>query len=193
MKKEPTLWLVRHAPVLAEKGLCYGVSNLLADDAATSQTAEVLAANVPEGVAVHVSPLQRCQQLAWSLQLLRPDLRFNEDPRLREMDFGAWEGQPWASIKRAEFDVWLADFAHVSPGGGESVAALMARVAQAWDEWAASAADALWITHAGVMRAALLLSRGIRLPATAADWPSANMPYGEVLILQAPQGGQKAV
>lgn len=189
MKKEPALWLARHAPVLAEKGLCYGVSDLPADDAATAQVAEVLAAQVPEGVAVRVSPLQRCQQLAWSLQTLRPDLRFTDDPRLRELDFGAWEGRLWAAIERPEFDAWLAEFAHANPSGsGESVAALMARVAQAWDEWRSSEADGLWITHAGVMRAALLLSRGTRLPAAAADWPSAEMPYGEVLVLRAPEG-----
>ena len=101
------------------------------------------------------------------------------------MDFGAWEGQPWGHIPRAAFDAWLADFADAPPGeGGETVRALMARVGAAWDDWRASGADALWVTHAGVMRAALLLARGVRLPASAADWPAGDLPFGEVLALQ---------
>ena len=101
------------------------------------------------------------------------------------MDFGAWEGQPWGHIPRAAFDAWLADFADAPPGeGGETVRALMARVGAAWDDWRASGADALWVTHAGVMRAALLLARGVRLPASAADWPADDLPFGEVLALQ---------
>lgn len=189
MKQEPRLWLVRHAPVLAKKGLCYGVSDLPADEAATAVAAEMLAAQVPEGLAVLVSPLQRCQQLARELQMRRPDLSFDDDPRLRELNFGVWEGRLWATIEPAEFDAWLADFGHACPGGesagGESVASLMARVGQAWDDWKAGGTDAVWITHAGVMRAVLLLSQGIRMPAAAADWPSAEMPHGQALILHA--------
>ena len=60
----------------------------------------------------------------------------------------------------------------------------MARVGAAWDDWRASGADALWVTHAGVMRAALLLARGVRLTASAADWPADDLPFGEVLALQ---------
>lgn len=189
MKREPSLWLARHAPVLAEKGVCYGASDFLADQASTLLAAKALAVTVPLDWAVHVSPLQRCQQMAKDLQALRPDLRFKQDARLRELDFGAWEGKPWASIERAEFDEWLADFANARPGsssgGGESVAAMMARVDQAWKEWCTSKEGCLWLTHAGVMRAAILLSRGVHLPVTAADWPTAEMPYGEVLVLQA--------
>jgi len=189
MKKPPELWLARHAPVLAEKGLCYGVSDLPAGETATLQAAKALAARLPEGWPVYASPLRRCQQLARSLRALRPDLSFDDDLRLRELDFGAWEGRLWTAIERAEFDAWLADFAHNCPGGGESVASLMARVGQAWDDWQAKGVGTLWITHAGVMRAAVLLSRGTRMPATAAGWPSADMPHEQVLILQGSGSG----
>lgn len=174
--------------MLAEKGVCYGVSDFPADETSTLGAARALAARVPEGWEVRVSPLQRCQQLAIELQTLRPDLKLTDDARLRELDFGAWEGRPWANIERVEFDHWLADFINGRPGGGsvggESVAELMTRVDQLWREWLASGKSGLWITHAGVMRAAMLLSGGIRLPASAADWPSTEMPYGEVLVLQ---------
>ena len=181
----PTLWLLRHAPVLAAPGLCYGRTDLPADPAATRRAAETLAKQLPRRTVVKTSPLQRCELLALDLQALRPDLAFKTDARLAEMDFGDWEGQPWGHIPRAAFDAWLADFAAAPPGeGGETVRALMARVGAAWDDWRASGADALWVTHAGVMRAALLLARGVRLPASAADWPADDLPFGEVLALQ---------
>lgn len=172
--------------MLAEKGRCYGVSDWPAEAAATSDAAEKLALKLPLGLRVLVSPLQRCQQLAGMLQPLRPDLIFQNDTRLVELSFGAWEGCPWSAIERAEFDQWLADFAHGAPGGhGESVASLMARVGHTWNEWRASGTDAVWITHAGVMRAALLLSKGVHLPNAASDWPAEDLPFGEVLKLRA--------
>lgn len=186
MSAAPTLWLLRHALVLAPAGLCYGRSDLPADAAATHAAAQAMAARLPRGMAVAASPLRRCELLAQSLHALRPDLAYETDVRLAEMDFGAWEGRAWADIPRAAFDRWLANFAYAPPGeGGETVAALMARVAAAWDDWRATGTDALWITHAGVMRAALLLSRGVRLPASAADWPSDALAFGEVMRLRA--------
>ena len=180
------LWLLRHAPVLAAPGLCYGISDLRADAAASRAAAASAAPRLPPGLRAHVSPLQRCEQLAQYLRGLRPDLALQTDARLREMDFGAWEGRAWAEIARAEFDAWTDDFAHAAPGGhGEPVREFMARVGAAWDDWRASGRDGLWVTHAGVMRAALLLARGVRLPARAADWPADALGFGELLALHA--------
>ena len=180
-----TLWLVRHAPVLAAPGLCYGASDLPAEPDATRAAAESLAAALPEGLEIHTSPLQRCEQLALALRGLRPDLMPKTDPRLVEMNFGRWEGLPWVDIPRAGFDTWLADFADARPAGdGETVRELMARVAAAWDAHRARGEPAVWITHAGVMRAVLLLSRGVRLPERATDWPAEPLPFGRALRVQ---------
>ena len=181
-----TLWLVRHAPVLAADGLCYGATDLAVDAEANSAAAEALSTQLPAGLIAHSSPLKRCTQLAHGLQALRPDLHVERDARLREMDFGAWEGRRWTDIPRPEFDRWLADFADAAPAGnGETVRALMARVGQAWADWRASGRDALWITHAGVIRAALLLARGKLLPNSAADWPDDALPFGGLTLLRA--------
>lgn len=180
-----TLWLLRHAPVLAPAGLCYGASDLPADAGDTQAAAQRLAPQLSQDLAVWTSPLQRCERLAQTLQALRPDLVLKTDVRLREMDFGAWEGRRWADLPRADFDAWMADFADApSATGAESVRELMQRVGSAWDDWRASGADALWVTHAGVMRAALLLSRGVHLPSSAADWPADELPWGETLTLR---------
>ena len=179
------LWLLRHAPVLAAPGLCYGISDLRADAAASRAAAASAAPRLPPGLRAHVSPLQRCEQLAQYLRGLRPDLALQTDARLREMDFGAWEGRAWAEIARAEFDAWTTDFAHAAPGGhGEPVCEFMARVGAAWDDaLAAPPAPTLWVTHAGVIRAAMLLSLGVRLPSQAADWPDTALAFGELLQL----------
>lgn len=178
------LWLLRHAAPEAAAGLCYGSTDLAAQAEATRLAAERLASRLPQAAVLRVSPLRRCRQLAEVLCAQRPDLNAVFDERLRELHFGAWEGRRWNDIGRADFDAWLADFADARPGGdGEPVRALMARVAAAWDEWRASGADAVWVTHAGVMRAALLLSRGQRLLRQASDWPADELPFGEAICI----------
>ncbi|QXL83174.1 histidine phosphatase family protein [Comamonas sp. NLF-1-9] len=179
------LWLVRHARVALPEGVCYGASEVPADRAHTRAAARALVQAWPPMLAVWHSPLSRCELLALDAQGLRPDLVLKPDARLRELDFGAWEGRPWSAIERAAFDAWLADFSRARPGGtGESVAALMARVAAAFDDWLASGRDAAWVTHAGVVRAASLIARGVRSVARASDWPVQAVPWGEALVIE---------
>ncbi|MDP9601305.1 UNVERIFIED_ORG: alpha-ribazole phosphatase [Variovorax paradoxus] len=178
-----TLWLQRHAPVVAEPGLCYGATDLEAHADATLAAAERIAPLLPVGIVLCSSPLKRCTALAEAIVALRPDLTVQRDARLAEMDFGAWEGRPWAGIPREDFDAWTADFADLRAGvHGESVRAFMSRIAQAHDEWLARGRDTLWVTHAGVLRAVTLLRRGIRCPASAGDWPAGEMPFGGWLV-----------
>lgn len=173
------LWLVRHARPLAAEGLCYGASDIPADEEATLEAARALAGVLPTGLVVRSSPLRRCLQLADALQALRPDLAHRPDPRLVEMDFGQWEGRRWGAIGRAAFDRWMADFAdHRCGGSGESVSDLIARVAPAYHEALAAGCDSAWITHAGVARAARLLARGVTVPRQAADWPVEGLDFG---------------
>ena len=125
------LWLVRHAAPLVAPGTCYGALDVPADAAATQTAALRLAAALPRAARVFHSPLQRCEQLAKVLQGLRPDLASKRDARLRELDFGAWEGQPWSAIAKSAIDAWTAAFATHAPGGGESLALMLERVASA--------------------------------------------------------------
>ncbi|HEX7863912.1 MAG TPA: histidine phosphatase family protein [Variovorax sp.] len=176
------LWLQRHAPVVAEPGLCYGATDLEAHANGTQDAAERVAHGLPPGIALRSSPLRRCVALAETVATLRPDLSVQRDVRLAEMNFGEWEGRPWSAIPREEFDAWTANFADAPAGGnGESVRAFMQRVASAYDEWLASEGDALWITHAGVLRAVTLLRRGVRCPTAATDWPAGDIAFGSWL------------
>lgn len=183
------LWLARHARPLVDAGICYGRLDVPADAEATAECARQLAALLPAGISVITSPLQRCEQLAIALQTQRPDLAYRTDTRLQEMDFGQWEGRAWDDIGAAALDAWVADFALHRPGGGESVQVFMQRVAGLWDEASAAAPAAgadraagtgtLWVTHAGVLRAASLLERGIRCISRADQWPRAALGFGQ--------------
>lgn len=171
------LWLVRHARVPAGGGVCYGRSDLAADALDTQAAAAALAASLPPCRVVRSSPLGRCRQLAQALAQLRPDLAASPDPRIAEFDFGRWEGCAWEAVPRDEFDRWDADFAAYRFGGQDSVAELLARVMQAIGDLPV-AGDALWITHAGVIRAVRLIGAGGGLPRQAQDWPVAAVPFG---------------
>lgn len=174
-----TLWLARHARPLIASGICYGALDMDADPDLNLLAAQSLAAELPCGIAVQVSPLKRCQQLAAALLALRSDLQFTTDARLSEMDFGDWEGVAWADIPRAAVDAWSADFAHHRFGGRESANEVLARVAAAWDE---RQSQSLWIAHAGVAQGAALLHQGVRQVTQASDWPVSSLKYGEWMV-----------
>ena len=173
------LWLVRHAQPLVASGVCYGASDLAADQQASQDAAERLAQALPLGVCVVASPLQRCEQLALALRGLRPDLSYTLDSRLQEMNFGQWEGQRWDAIPRAELDAWTASFATWPCGGAQSVDDFMARVGAVWDETRACNLATVWITHAGVIRATTLLAQGLRQVSRADQWPLAAPAWGQ--------------
>jgi alpha-ribazole phosphatase len=174
------LWLLRHAPVVAEPGLCYGATDLAAHADLTLAAAQAIAARLPDGLALHCSPLQRCRALASAIEALRPAQgRFETDLRLAEMSFGAWETRPWSAIARADIDAWMHDFADAPAGGsGESTRQFMQRVGAAWDDWRRSKRDALWVTHAGVIRAVQLLGQGVPCPERADQWPTDAAAFG---------------
>jgi alpha-ribazole phosphatase len=179
------LWLVRHAQTDAAPGLCYGATDVCVPAEATQAVAEAVVSRLPAGIVLAHSPLRRCAELARAIGRLRPDLVIRTEPRVAEMDFGAWEGQPWSSISRADFDAWTCNFAEGVPGGhGESTARFMQRTGAAFDEWRASGQDAVWVTHAGVMRAVQLLHRGVRRVDDVAQWPSEPIDYGACHLIE---------
>ncbi|RYX89980.1 MAG: phosphoglycerate kinase [Comamonadaceae bacterium] len=184
------LWLVRHARPDIAPGICYGRTDMNADADLTLECARSLAGVLPFNMPVTVSPLVRCRQLAAGLANLRPDLTFTVDARLQEMDFGTWEGQPWDRIARVEMDAWTSNFADYAVGHGESVSAFMRRVALVYDELpdppprTAPTNDALWITHAGVIRAASLIAAGRRQLQRADEWPGDAPGFGQWRVLK---------
>lgn len=195
-QRRARLWLVRHAQPLVAPGICYGALDVPADAAATRAAAERLAAALPDQAHVVHSTLQRCEQLAHSLQALRPDLTPKPDARLREMDFGSWEGQAWDAIARSDIDAWTAAFASYRPGNGENLSAVLARVAVALQDSATkhrapdeTLRDVVWITHAGVIRSvAWLQAHGSGVLPRSEEWPVAAPGWGQWEMVELGEG-----
>ncbi|HHH35258.1 MAG TPA: histidine phosphatase family protein [Gammaproteobacteria bacterium] len=103
------------------------------------------------------SPLRRCSEFARGLGE-RLSIPVSEDPRLREIGFGAWEGRSAAELLAADPGA-LRRFYHdplgAAPEGAEPVPVFMARVARAWEDCLAESGGErlLIVSHAGVMRA----------------------------------------
>jgi alpha-ribazole phosphatase len=153
------IYLVRHPKPCRSEGLCYGRTDVPVDPDVLAATAASLRSRIPTEVLYHASiyasPASRCLGLARELAAPREPGVAEE---LHEMHFGAWEGLPWESLPRAEFDAWATDVWNYRAGGGESAA----MVATRWRRWAASAAETagrgapvIAVTHAGLIRVAL--------------------------------------
>ena len=169
------LFLIRHPRPLIESGVCYGQLDVEAEDPA--RLADQLAARLPARIPIICSPLRRARVLAEALGK-RLDAPVHDDPRLREIDFGNWEGQRWEAIDRALLDAWAADILYFTPPGGEAVATLQARAI----DFASSLAtpDAIIVTHAGVLRA--LLGYWRQLPVE--EWTQLPFAFGDLLEVE---------
>tara|TARA_R110002020_G_scaffold474460_1_gene705846 strand:- start:24948 stop:25484 length:537 start_codon:yes stop_codon:yes gene_type:complete len=169
------LTLLRHTTPAIASGICYGMTDLDVAETFAEEASAVLDALAPPDRIV-TSPLTRCRKLAEHVAQSHA-LPLTVDDRLREMDFGTWEGLPWADIPRAELDHWAADFLHARPHRGESVAMLTARVRAALAEWHDHQSHALIVTHAGVIKAALATE------ATAQGY-NTNIGFGRFITLR---------
>lgn len=145
--------LVRHTTPRVAPDTCYGQTDLPLADSFDAEAQQVLAL-LPPVARVITSPLQRCHQLA-AFIAQECGLPLEIDPRLKEMDFGRWEGVLWRDVPRQELDEWAADFLYARPHGGENVARLRDRSQQALTDWSSHDETRLCVTHAGVIRAAL--------------------------------------
>ena len=175
------LHLVRHLPPLVAPGTCYGRTDLAVGPEAQARALPLLRARLPAGAPLVSSPLRRCASLACALS---ESVRF--DPRLAELDFGAWEMRAWSDIARAEIDAWAADVVHYRPGGGQSVFDMALRIDAFYQELMDQPGlDAVIICHAGAMRLLAARQRGLtplEMAREAARRPHA-IAYGEIMIL----------
>ncbi|MEL7447658.1 MAG: histidine phosphatase family protein [Pseudomonadota bacterium] len=144
--------LMRHTRPVFGSDYCYGNLDIGLADTFDADAAAAIAL-LPTVEHIVSSPLQRARQLAQKIAEQR-ELPLAVDPRVSEMDFGAWEGLPWASVSRDELDAWAADFLDARPHGGESVRMVWQRCQDALAEYASRDGDTLVVCHAGVVRAA---------------------------------------
>lgn len=99
------------------------------------------------------------------------------------MAFGRWEGQTWDAIGQPAIDAWVADFGQHRPGGGESAHAVLQRVGATLQNTLARGSNTVWLTHAGVIRAAHLWLAGVRHVHDAAAWPPNAPAFGQWVVV----------
>ncbi len=105
------------------------------------------------------SPLRRCSEFAHALGT-RHGIPVAEDPRLREVGFGEWEGQTASEIRDRSPEVmsrFYRDPVNNRPAGAEPLHQFSARVTGAFDDLVSNFRDqdVLVVAHAGVIRATL--------------------------------------
>ncbi len=163
------LFLIRHPPPAVPPGICYGATDLpLAGDPAVHAAA--LRPLLPVDAPLYASPLDRARRLA---EALHPAPIV--DRRIREIDFGDWEMQPWDSLDRRLLDAWAADPFRFVPPGGEAVAGLRARVA---DFLSGLPEEAVLVAHAGVIKVCAAELAGEE------DWFSLRFDYGAASLIE---------
>jgi len=84
-------------------------------------------------------------------------LSAHTDARLADLDTGSWRGAGLVDITPAELAVWMTEPA-AAPHGGESIADLIARVADWLASLPADAGRVIAVTHPAVIRAAVLVT-----------------------------------
>ena len=155
------LYLIRHPRPAVAAGVCYGQSDVgLAES--PEPAAVRLQALLPESRCVYSSPLQRARRLAEALGEVRLD------PRLMEIDFGAWEMCRYDDLREG-VAAWAADpLGHAAPGG-ESVHSMAARVHAALADIRArhGSGNVVVVAHGGPLRAIAGLSMVAPTEATA--------------------------
>jgi uncharacterized protein (DUF1810 family) len=142
--------LIRHPAVSVAPGVCYGRTDLALNGAAVPELRRLAGAllRFPPG-PLWCSPALRCRATASAVAGRRAVLT---DSRLRELDFGAWEGQRWADIPRAALDRWAGALWAFAPPGGESAAALAVRVAAFHATLRARRQDCVVVAHGGPLK-----------------------------------------
>ncbi len=145
--------LIRHTRPDVADNTCYGITDLTLADSFDAEAGDVIA-GLDGGDVLVTSPLQRCTQLAEKIGDAF-NLRPNIDQRVREMDFGTWEGLAWSELPRNELDQWAQNFLHARPHGGDSVAMLRERTLAALAEYHERRQRFIIVTHSGVFKAAL--------------------------------------
>jgi len=176
----PTLYYIRHGETEWNAvGRLQGTQDVPLNDLGRSQAAHVggvlaglFACDGRDKLSLPfvASPLGRARA---TMELVRctlnqPPHDYTIDDRLREIAYGEWEGSTLAQAQARDperFARRLADKWNVSAPGGESYAAVQARVSDWYDKLRV---DTVAVAHGGTARA-LMVALGVETPDSAAD------------------------
>ena len=163
-------WWLRHAPVPdPENRICGRLDPPC--DLSDLERLSSLAHYLPRQAVVVESGLLRCHQTLGAIEsaglAVAPSI---VESALQEQDFGRWQGRRWVDLDQSK-DPLVASFWHdpagTAPPGGESFAAVIARVRDAVIAMTSlfEGRDIIAVAHAGTIRAALAVARDLPPPA----------------------------
>ena len=165
------IYLIRHTAVDVD-GICYGQT-----DVPLKETFEAEAGLVKKKLkdispdAVFSSPLNRCRRLTHYCGFNNAIL----DDRLKELNFGDWEGQRWDEI---DMSVWAVDWVNPPAPRGESFMQMYHRVAAFFDELKDRGCNTVFVfTHGGVISCARVYFENVDIKKTFDLMPR----YGEIV------------
>jgi broad specificity phosphatase PhoE len=176
----PTIYYIRHGETeWNADGRLQGLQDVPLNDLGRQQAANaggILAGlfardgRNEQSLAFIASPLGRARS---TMELVRDALNlppddYAIDDRLREIGYGQWEGSTLAQMQAEDPDVFArrqVDKWTVSPPGGETYAAVQARMADWYKE---ITADTVAVAHGGTARA-LMVALGFETPDSVAD------------------------
>ncbi len=167
------IWLVRHGALPPDPlRRMVGARDVPMDSKGRAQIRRLAGEFMPSVTdalaAVICSDLRRCRETArLLLRACSAPPPLHEEPGLREISLGDWEGRGREEICRlwpGAYAMRGLDFASFVPPGGESFRMLQRRALHALARWRQRYphGDLLVVTHAGVMRA--LLAHWLALP-----------------------------
>ncbi|MFA5625146.1 MAG: histidine phosphatase family protein [Bradymonadales bacterium] len=160
------LYLCRHAKTLwnAERRV-QGLNDIALSEEGRRQAealAERIFAQNLENPLILSSPLQRALDTAKAVQA-RCAFELRVEPRLIEIDTGVFTGKSMMELNSDPlWQTHLADPYHTGYAqAAEPLSAVDARVSELLLEHAATERDIIWVTHAGLIRLAMMQLLGI--------------------------------
>ncbi|MCK9399760.1 MAG: alpha-ribazole phosphatase [Bacteroidales bacterium] len=174
------VYLIRHTETIADKGVCYGQSNVPLKEPFLEEFDGIVEQIKVEHPIIYSSPLSRCTTLANYFHFHNKSQQaIIYDDRLKELNFGQWELSKWDKIEPKPLNKWMNDYVNHSVPGGESFTQLYLRVndfIKAILLKEHGERPAIIITHAGVIRCFLCRKQNIPLK----DAFSLHINYGSI-------------
>lgn len=161
------LYLIRHGETeLNEKGVYYGWTDCSLNERGVAQAEEL--ADILQEVDFDVvisSTLKRAVDTAAIVSGFAPE-NIIRDERLRELNFGEWEGVHFAEVQekhREKWELWGRDWKNASPPSGESFIDMYSRIKCCIDELLEEhkGKKILIVSHQGSMRIIPLILLGL--------------------------------
>lgn len=113
---------------------------------------------------IYSSPLQRAASTAYEVHKNHPDAEFHIESRLREIDFGFFEGMTYQEVKKRYkhlLKLRKRDKLNFNGYEGESIAMVRSRTDPVLEEILRSEKDTLIVSHGMVIRSQIMSLTGV--------------------------------